>query len=182
MHALVSILEARYYHEVEGLWDRLERCCELSHIRLTPLPHLSWQLAGRYDETALLPALARLSESLGPLTVRTTGLGIFTGPSPVLYLPVVKDRPMLERHERLWAALAPHGSEVSPHYHPDRWIPHITLAHGVVTAAQLARAAEGLAEERFDWTLRLDNLALVCQEGDEVGRLVRRFSLTSVSS
>ncbi|CAN5564508.1 hypothetical protein BH24DEI1_BH24DEI1_17320 [soil metagenome] len=177
MHALVSVLERRYYREVERLWDRLEGCCDLSQIRLTPLPHLSWQLAQGYDEEALLPALEALGAELEPTTVRTVGLGIFSGPAPVLYLPVIKDRALLERHARLWQALAPHGQGVSAHYHPDRWVPHITLAHGPVSAAQIVRAAEGLISEPFDWTLELDNLALVCQEGDEVGRLIRSFAL-----
>lgn len=177
MHALISVLDDPHYHEVERLWRRLEGCCDLGRIRLTPLPHLSWQVAERYHEGALLPALNELSAEFGPLTVRTVGLGIFSGASPVLYLPVVKDRHLLERHAQLWEKLAPHGEAVSPHYHPDAWVPHVTLAYGDITAAQLALATERLAGDAYDWQINLDNLALVCQEGDEVGELLQRVPL-----
>lgn len=177
MHALISVLDDAHARAVEELWDRLAGCCELDRIRLTPLPHLSWQVAERYDEAGLLRDLEGLERELEPLMVQTTGLGIFSGPSPVLYVPVVKNRALLERHERLWKLLTAHGQEVSPHYHPTRWVPHITLAHGPKTPLQVAQAAERLVGETFDWTLRLDNLALVCQEGEEVGKLIRSFEL-----
>lgn len=51
--------------------------------------------------------------------------------------------------------------EVMAHYEPNRWIPHITLAHNVTDRPTLAAAVALLAEHDLRWTLPLENLALI---------------------
>jgi 2'-5' RNA ligase len=177
MQVVVSVLDARYYRKVEGLWDRLETCCDLSGIRLTPVPHFSWQLAESYDVEAVVGALEQLSKDLSPFDIQTSGLGIFSGDSPVLYLPVVKDQRLLELHKTISKRLTGLGRTVSKHYAPEHWIPHITLAHGDTSAEQVSRAVGMLAEAPFCWKIAIDNLALVEQEGNETGKLIGQVKL-----
>jgi 2'-5' RNA ligase len=181
VQAVVSVLDPHYYRQVEGLWEVLERCCELTGIRLTPLPHMSWQVAERYEVEAVTAALKAMSRRLEPMIVHTAGLGVFTGEAPVLYLPVVKSQELLDRHRLLWEALESLGRGVSRHYQPDRWIPHITLAHGEIKAKQVAKATEVLAKIGLSWEITLDNLALVGQEGEDSGKLIQGYGFDGSS-
>ncbi len=177
MHALVSILDDQHNARVEALWDKLASRCGLTSIRVTPIPHYSYHIAETYVFKTLEPALRQIAAETAPFTVRAAGLGVFAGPDPVLYIPVVKDENLLRLHARLWAETAQFGKRIVSYYAPARWVPHITLAHGGLTQAALACAMENLAFMPLDWQIEIDNLALVYQEQDGIGQLRTRFHL-----
>jgi hypothetical protein len=91
MYAIVSLLDEHHYNRIENLWHDLEVECGLSGVTLTPLPHFSWHIANEYDYRRLEASLQELAANTQPFSVRTTGLGLFTGASPVLFIPIVKD-------------------------------------------------------------------------------------------
>lgn len=175
MHAIVTLLNAENYAQMEALWRELEFECGLTGIAVTPIPHISWHIAAEYDFKRLENRIAELAEHSKPFTVRTRGLGLFTGVSPVVYIPVIKDVRLAEFHRMVWEASYPTAIGASPYYAPDAWMPHITLAHGDVDWPKLACAMEKLASQTFDWEVRLDNLALVYQYSGEVGKIQNKI-------
>jgi 2'-5' RNA ligase len=177
MHAVSSLLDATSNRKLEALWNELEMRFGLKGIRITPIPHFSWQIASHYDWEKSQLLLDELAKDILPFTLRVAGLGIFTGNNPVLYLPLVKDRLVLEIHELLWQTFDGLNQEVSTHYHPDAWIPHITLAHSDVTSEKIAEVIKALAFQVFDWECQIDNLALIKQSAGEVGELAYRTPL-----
>ncbi len=174
--AVVSLLDEETQRKVEAHWDHLEQNCGLKGIRITPFPHLSWQVAESYVIEPLLETLAWRAEHSKPFHIQTAGLGIFSSPEPVLYLQVVKNTPLMEYQQLIWDEAAPYAQGLSPHYHPSAWIPHITLAYRDINLKNIGCVMQEYAFQEFEWLIRLDNLALVAQNGDKVGVLEKRYN------
>lgn len=177
MQAIVSLLEESAHRQVEAIWNVLELECGLAGIKVTPYPHFSWQVVEDYPLEPLKAFLKQLASGLHPIQVTCTGLGIFTGPEPVIYIPVVKTDKLLRFHHLIWKNTFHLAVGPSPYYAPETWIPHITLAHSDVDSEKLACALKALAAQPLNWDLIIDNLALVSQSGGEVGQLQDRFDL-----
>ena len=90
MHGLVSLLDQEHSATVERLWAELETECGLTGIKVTPFAHFSWLIAEDFDWERLGEALAEIAIATKPFIIRTTGLALFTGEHPVVYIPVVE--------------------------------------------------------------------------------------------
>ena len=174
MHAVVTVLQPELYHRVEALWDDLERRFGLSGARITPIPHFSWQIAPEYDFARVEDCLQTVAQGLAPFEVETTGIGVFRGPAPVVFIDVRRTPALAALHVRLWEALRPHRRRESPYYSPEAWRPHITLAEKDLSPAHVERVVSHLSRLPLRWTVAVDNLALIEQPQGAVGRL--RFS------
>jgi 2'-5' RNA ligase len=175
MQALVSLLEPIASSQIQHLWKRLEERCGLQGIKSTPYPHFSWEVAENYDEAKLVSMLEEITLSARPFTIQTSGLGLFTGLEPVIYIVIAKDQHLMDFHKMIWEKTQNLANEINLYYMPDAWIPHITLAHSDVSRESLLCAMEELGFIPLNWEVEIDNLALVGQAGSEVGTLLRRF-------
>jgi len=178
MHGVVSLLDPTHHTKVEDIWSRLEAHCGLTGVRVTPIPHFSWQVTMDYDFDLLQSAMEKLASELVPFSVRTAGLGIFTGKSDiVLYIPLVKDEMLFKLHQIIWKAATPYTTQPIAYYAPDNWMPHITIGHGDVDENGLACATRLLARENFNWEILVDNLLLVYQNEGETGVEMAQYYL-----
>ena len=175
MQALVSLLESTASSQVQSLWQKLEERCGLRGIKSTPYPHFSWVVAEEYDGDGMDTALDAITHSASPFTIQTSGLGLFTGLEPIIYIVIAKDQRLLEFHKVIWENTKNLGRGVNQYYMPDTWIPHVTLAHSDVDRDTLLCAMEELGFLSLNWEIEIDNLALVGQAGNEVGTLIKRF-------
>ena len=178
MHAIVTVLDSKSYARINALWQVLEAECGLTGIHSTPLPHFSWHIAQDYDFPSLLPDLQGIAASTRPFTGHTSGLGMFTRESPVLYFPVVRTSPLSEIHARIWERAIRHSQAPSPYYEPSAWMPHITLAYGDLNLASLCCAVERLAFDLVNWEISVDNLAIVHQSDSQDGELESKLPFT----
>jgi 2'-5' RNA ligase len=178
MHGLVSLLPQPYYEMVEQIWGDLEKRFSLSGIRVTPLPHFSWNIAEDYPPEKLEPAMREVASQLPPLRVHTGGLGIFTGPSPVIFLPVVKTPSLTRAHQIIWDRFQSVATDLSPYYSPENWIPHISLAYQDVTSANIGVVIEYLASQVSTWEMTVDNITFIYEPTGAVGSLNFCFPLT----
>lgn len=177
MHAVVALLDAPHYELVEELWARMAQKFGLRGIYQTPFSHFSYQVAPHYDLTALEPVMREIAASQPPFRVRTAGLGIFTGPQPVVYLPVVRSPELTRFHAAIWPRLAAAGTGLLGYYRPESWVPHITMAFGDVSAENLGAVVTWLNEQDLDWELDVGNLSLIYNDGTRQG-LKWRIPLT----
>lgn len=167
MEAVVSLLDEEHFRAIEEIWAELERALDVRVVReRVPFPHVSYQGADRYDAERLDAALQRVARDTSPFTIETAGLGIFTGPLPVLYISVVRSPALAAFHERVWRELAGAGTNVSELYSAEHWMPHITLAQWDVTPESLSDIMRLLAGHPFSWQVPLTNLAYVESESD----------------
>jgi 2'-5' RNA ligase len=167
MEGIVSLLDDTHYKLTEQLWAELEQRFGVRGIYVTPYPHFSYHVAGKYDVDKLDKALEWAARTSAPFTVSTSGIGVFTGPEPVIYIPAVRTLALTELHGRLWQALEGIGNEPWAYYHPTNWLPHITIGFDDITPANLPAIMQFLSEQQFNWEIRVDNLAHIALEGDE---------------
>lgn len=163
MDGVVTNLPEPFYARTLDLWKDLERLCGVKQVFLTPVPHFSWQVVEEYDMARLGADLAPLCTSVKPFNVVTTGIGIFSKPTPVVYIPIVKNRALLELHARLYTVLHGSGRGQSPYYHPEFWVPHITLIFQDLTPDNLKCIFERLAFETFNWQFEVNHLSVLRQ-------------------
>lgn len=171
MHSLISLLDKKSSCKIEALWQSLEQDHKLTAIQMTPIPHFSWQIAAHYDWERAQLFLDELARDISPFSVRTAGLGLFSGDKPVLYLALIKDRILLEIQALLWQSFAEVARGASPNYHADAWMPHITLAQGDLTPANVGEVVKTLAFEPFIWDVEINTLGLLRQNDGEQARL-----------
>ena len=168
MHGIISLLDQEHHHKVQTIWHELETTCGLGGIKTAPQPHFSWQVAENYDLDRVRDILEEISCYTRPFVVHTNGLGIFTGETPVLYIPIVKDTHLCQFHNKLWEQMQKLSQGMSPYYSPQDWVPHITLAVGDVTHFNLGCALEKMAFQTYSWDITINNLILAYQpEGQE---------------
>jgi 2'-5' RNA ligase len=174
MHGLVSILDSRHYEMVEGLWHQLEKECGLSGVKITPLPHFSWQIADDYPEPETKTTIQAIAHQTKPFTVQAGGLGIFSGPQPVVFISLARSAELNQLHEQLWQAFKTSAKGLSRYYNPQKWMPHITLIFGEETSQALQCGLSKLTAQIFDWEIEVNNIAFVSQTLNQIGILSYR--------
>ncbi|MEJ2706444.1 MAG: 2'-5' RNA ligase family protein [Anaerolineales bacterium] len=175
MHGLVSLLSQPHYQKVQQIWDELEQECGLEGIRVTPYPHFSWQIAADYDMHKLRQVMENIAANTTPFNVFTTGLGIFTGSKPVIFVPLVKSTQLMNFHDLVWESVKSLGRDISPYYDPSSWIPHISLAYEDVDESNISAVINKLVFETYNWEISVDNISLIYEPEGEIGKLKYNF-------
>lgn len=180
--ASASLLDEDHAGKVEQVWATLHDEHGLRGVSISPVPHFSYQSARDFQLDLLADIVAKLAAKARPLKVRTAGLGIFPGRSPVVYIPVVRSPELTRLQLALWSAGAVACDEPAAEYHPAAWIPHITLAQGDLTPDKLAPVISTLNQMDLFWEFEVDNLAIVRGRGNRPQELVGRYSFTGGSA
>ncbi len=178
MHGIVSLLDNDHNQLVEELWAELKQEFSVDGVYITPYPHFSYHVAQDYDVDKIEPVLQRITSNIKTFKVRTSGLGVFTGNSPVLYIPVARSLELTQLHEELWQEVATASSGVQQYYHPDQWMPHITIGFGDISKENLSQIIPFLAERDFNWEITVNNLALIYDMGTKQ-EMKSRFDITN---
>ena len=178
MNGVIALLDDKHTILVQDLWKILEDECGFSEGLITPFPHFSWQIAEEYDFNGLGKKLVELTSQLPPFTIRTAGIGVFTGKSPVVFIPIVKDPDLLELHQTIWDQISSLGKGMSDHYAPENWIPHITLASRDIAPDSLIKMIKYLGPLKIEWEIGIDRFALGCQSPQGVSKINETYTLS----
>lgn len=170
MYAVVSLLDETSRHAVEAIWDEFQTEFGVHGVSRTPLPHLSYHVARKYDMSDLQEQLSFLLQQITSFTIHSYGLGLFTGPQPVLYLAVAVEPELSNMQRRMWQVSNRYAHDTDDHYHPSVWRAHVTLAHQDMDHDMLARAVRLLSERDFNWEMRVDNIAIVGGDPEDSGK------------
>lgn len=177
MHGLVSLLDNHYYKFVLEIWSDLETKFGLTGIKVTPFPHFSWQVAEDYEWDILKEKMEELCESIPTFLVKTSNLGLFSGKSLIVFIAVVKDLNLINIHENIFNSVESVAKSIVPYYHPDVWVPHISLAYSDVTEDNIGDIMKYLASRDFNWEIKIDNLSLIYERTGSLGQLKYEFKL-----
>ncbi|MGF1507400.1 MAG: 2'-5' RNA ligase family protein [Anaerolineae bacterium] len=125
------------------------------------VPHIALHV-GRYSAppTDLGSALRTFAAEMPPLKVTSTGLGLFTGRQPTVYLAVNRSEALNTLHHNVWYALRDHARDPVDHYRPAHWIPHVTLGYPP-NRRRLEQTVEALVSRSLVFTLTIDRLAVI---------------------
>ena len=166
MLAITSLLSAPHVSRINAVIKKLEEKFGLDDVQATLDPHLTYQLAGVKKLSSLKTALAKVAAATAPFPAFTTGLGVFPGERPVIYIPVLRSDALNALHRRILAATAPLCLRTDKFSGPDCWLPHISLALHDTTADLLGPVLGYLNQETYNLKITIDNLAILRQEGD----------------
>jgi 2'-5' RNA ligase len=161
VYAIASLLDPAPAQVVQNLWERLDAHCGLAGVKAAPLPHFSWLAADAYQTEPVEQVLAEISGRMQPFTIQAHGLGVFTGPKPVVYVVLVKDDRMMALHRILAEQVRPFAIVPSDYYDPPSWIPHVTLALREVDAERLGCAVADIVTEKISFKILVDHLAVL---------------------
>ena len=166
MLAITSLLSAPHVLHINGIIKRLEEKFGLDDVQATLDPHLTYQLAGVRKLSSLKKVLAEVAATTRPFPAFTTGLGVFPGAQPVIYIPVLRSDALNALHHRIREATAPLCLRTDKFSGPDCWLPHISLALHDTTPDLLGPVLSYLNQETYNLKLTIDNIAILRQEGE----------------
>ena len=166
MHGVVSILEEPHYGQVAQLWAELKHRFGIGNPKATAVPHFSYHIAPVYNLDALKQILQETAVSTPPFIVKTTGIGIFPGEKPVVYIPVARTPGLMALHHALWPRLEAIAQDAPDYYAAANWFPHITLGHSDITSDNLGAIVTWLNSQPLTWEIQVTNLTLLHDNGD----------------
>ena len=178
-YAIATLVDPEENSELQATWERIIEVCQAKQVQPTRMPHLSWHVSMDYDPLGLDDFLKHFLPSLKPFEIHTTGVGIFSGPQPVVYLPVVKTRTLVDIHEKLWKGINPLTKSANHFYSPDVWVPHITVAYENFLHENICEVINELATKPLETTVKFDHLAVIFRDGDRLGQK-NRYNLSEV--
>lgn len=166
MIAIASLLDKKTSERVSELTELLEKKFGLNGVKITPYPHLTLLTAEVPDTEELKQYLESTCYTAHNFTIRTTGLGIFPGENPVVYIPVLRTPPLNQFHSRLHSDISEMSTEMGVYYNTNLWLPHISLALGDTTPQMLGPVLAFLCQFNFNWEITLDNLTILQKCGE----------------
>ncbi|MEO8540989.1 MAG: 2'-5' RNA ligase family protein, partial [bacterium] len=133
------------------------------------LPHITFHLGTHDVETGAETVGQAVAAATPPFAITTAGLGIFGGPTPVLHLMVARSPEVANLAQTLTARLAAAGfPSTDPYFAADKWIPHITIAHGNLVGRDLAPLLAWLVVQPLAWEIPLHSLSIARETPDGV--------------
>lgn len=162
---------------VEKLWAEIEREFGIRGVYRTPFPHISYHVSVEYNADKVKTVMQVFARHTSPFRVRCAGLGVFTGSSPVLYIPVVRSHQLAEFQHELWHQVTKSSGRVEFAYRPARWMPHITLSQHDLTQRALAAIVRKLCVLELNQQVTINNLALIYDTGGKE-EVVYRIALS----
>jgi 2'-5' RNA ligase len=135
-------------------------------VSRTPIAHFSFHVAESYDAIQTIPTVHAIAKTMPPFTVRTAGLGIFTGTMPVVHVAAVRNERLGQIHGQIWEQLTPLAAGIQTYYHPDHWQPHITIAQGDVPPEKLPEVIAMLQARDFNWEIEVSQLGFIADRGN----------------
>ena len=176
-YALASPINISENDKIHNIWNELDFACEMNQVKFAPIPHFSYMTYKNViNPVGLQQALEKVSYEINPFRIQVNGIGIFQGPKPILYLPIVKTQLLLQIHSKVLNAASPHISEFSDFYLEENWIPHITLAIRDINLDNISCAVNQCMQFDLSFSLTIDHLAILYME-DETFGINNRFVL-----
>lgn len=169
MYAIASLLDTTGEQVVLDLWKQFSLRCLLPDGATSLLPHFTWVSAESYPLEPVERILEEIAGDSVLFRARSAGLGVFTGAAPVVYVPLVKDKKLLDLHQEVWERLLPYAESPNIYYDPDRWMPHITLALHDVESDRLGCAVAETAMQPIDFEIVVDHFAVLYQADMQSG-------------
>ncbi|MFC6224706.1 2'-5' RNA ligase family protein [Hymenobacter artigasi] len=166
MLAITTLLSPPHAARINRIIKRLEKKFGIDDVQATPDPHLTYQLAGVHKLSALKEVLADVAATTEPFSAFTTGLGVFPGERPVIYIPVLRSDALNALHHRIIEATAPLCLRTDKFSGPDCWLPHISLALHDTTPDLLGPVLSFLNEETYNLKIEINNIAILRQQGE----------------
>jgi 2'-5' RNA ligase len=178
MPGVIAVLDDVHSARVEALWDEMERRFAVPKGYPGALPHITFHLGSHDVDAGAEAVVERVAARTRPLTITTAGLGVFGGSSPVVYLAVARSPEVAALAGDLGAEMEAGGfPSTDPYFAPDKWIPHITIAHRNLAGIALGPVLAWLVEQPLAWEVPLRSLS-IARETESSVEILATFPLS----
>lgn len=165
MLAITSMLPLQNARRINKIIAELEAKFGLKGVQATPAPHFTFMLAGVRRIDTLKKALAEVAATTKPFPAYTTGLGVFPGPQPVVYVPVLRSFDLNHLHQRVLDVTQPLCKGTDRFNAPSHWLPHLSLALHDTTPEVLGPVMQFLNDRTYNLRLNINNLGIMQKKG-----------------
>ena len=165
MLAITSMLSPQKAKHINKIIAGLKKNFGLTAVQATPAPHFTFLLAGVRRLDTLRKSLTEVAATTEPFPAYTTGLGIFPGPRPVIYIPVLRSFDLNHLHQRVLDVTQPLCKGTDRFNAPSRWLPHLSLALHDTTPELLGPVMQFLNERTYSLRLNINNLGIMQKKG-----------------
>ena len=161
MPGVIALLPEPFAAKVEALWDTMEHEFGLPRGYPGAIPHLTFHLGSHDVATGAEQVVRRVAAKTAPFAVHSAGPGIFGGTPPVIHIMVARSPAAAALAEGLELELAAAGYPgTDPYFGPDKWIPHITIAHRNLEGIELGPLLAWLAGQDLAWEIPLRRISI----------------------
>lgn len=161
MPGVIALLDPLSTARVESLWDEMERRFGVTRGFPGAIPHVTFHLSTHDVEPGAAGVIERVAAATPPFILFSSGLGLFGGPAPILFVNVARAPAAAALAAHLDTELTRAGFPgTDPYYTPNRWIPHITIAQQNLQGADLGALLGWLAGQPLSWELPVTSLSI----------------------
>lgn len=177
MPGVIALLDPPHSAKVEALWDTMSRDFAVPRGYPGATPHITFHLGNHDIDAGAGKVVETVARRTAPLVITTSGPGIFGGAPPVLYLAVARTAAVAALAADLTESLAAAGFPSSdPYFAPEKWIPHITIAHRNLAGIELGRLLAWLVAQPLAWEIPLASLS-IARETELSAEILATFPL-----
>jgi len=167
MFSILSLVDNPAEGEIQKIMDAILPVTQVKTPIIWQYPHFTWHSAEDYDRVSLEKELKVLGDQITRFKVRVTGLGVFTGKTRILFLPILKTGELAELQQLISTSVQKLSRRPSEYYTPEKWIPHITILSSPEDQHWIPDAIQKLTNQKVDIMLEINNIAFGQYTGDE---------------
>ena len=177
MPGVIALLPEPNAAKVQALWDAMASEFGVPSGYPGAIPHLTFHLGSHDIDAGADEIVRRVAAKTAPFAVHSAGLGLFGGAPPVIHIMVARSPAAAALAETLELELATAGYPgTDPYFSPDRWIPHITIAHGNLVGVELGPLLAWLARQDLAWEIPVTGLS-IARETELSAEILATFQL-----
>lgn len=169
MIAVASLLDTKHTDIVNTIIGDFEKEFSIKQVQATPFPHITYLITEAYNLEILKKYLERFCQTGKSFHVYTTGIGVFPGEHPVVYIPVLRTPPLNKFHSQLYKDISKLSTETVSYSKPKLWLPHISLALGDTTLEMMTPMFKYLAQYDFNWEIKIEKMSIFKQDASGTG-------------
>lgn len=180
MQAIVTAIDGEAGDALASIWGELKAVFGLSNLVGATRPYVTFGVAERYAH-GIENVLAEIAAKGTPFAIKTHGIGITEGQQVVIYLHVDRTEILDDVHHVIHHATQRYARNAKEAYASETWLPHIALAQGPLTQAEVAEIMPFLDRRTYNFTLPATNLCLI-PDTRIIGGEWSRFDLQGVAT
>lgn len=160
-YGVAALLDDEHNLIIREIWQELDTILGIQHPFDNPIPHITHVQASELEKPDFYLALDKFAQNQPPFSVRTVGLGVFTGEKNALYISVVRNPELTAIQTNLITSLASSMEGIRETHFINHWTPHISLMIPGMGVGQIGRVIDLLSARDFTWEFRVRQLIVL---------------------
>lgn len=178
MQAIVTAIDGEAGEELATIWGELKAVFGLSQLTGATRPYVTFTVAERFAH-GIENVLSEIASKGTPFALKTHGIGITEGQQTVIYLHVDRTEILDDVHHVIHHATQRYARNPKPAYDSETWLPHIALATGPLSPAEIEQIMPFLNRRAYDYAFPATNLCLI-RDTRIIGAEWQRFDLKGI--